>query len=329
MATLRSSIRKKLVPGLLLGVIALVGVSLLGDLRQVGRLMLDFDWRLFPIALLLTLFNYTLRFVKWHYYLGQIGAKSIRWGESLRMFVSGFPLAVTPGKAGEVLKGVWIKRASGIPVGKGVAVVLAERISDGLAVLALSILGVIAYPRYWPVFAFVLAVLLGIIVLSQVRPAALALLSLGEKLPVISGFMHSLHEFYEGSFSLFRPASTLVAVALGTISWLGEGIGFYLILLGLGEPAGWRLLSMAVFVLAFSTIIGAASAMPGGLGAAEVSIAGMLTLLMGMPPAIAAAATLLIRLATLWFGVGLGFLAWTVSPDLLGLRVENERLVEG
>jgi uncharacterized protein (TIRG00374 family) len=329
MATLRSSIKRKLIPGILLGVIALIGVSLLGDLRQVGRLMLDFNWHVYPLALLLTLFNYTLRFFKWHYYLGQIGARGITWGESLRMFVSGFPLAVTPGKAGEVLKGVWIKRASGIPVGKGVAVVVAERISDGLAVLALSVLGVIAYPRYWPGFAFVLAVLLAVIILSQIRPAALALLSLDEKLPLISGFMRNLHEFYEGSYSLFRPSSTLIAVSLGTISWLGEGIGFYLILLGLGEPAGWHLLSMAVFVLAFSTIIGAASALPGGLGAAEASIAGMLTLLMGMPPAVAAAATLLIRLATLWFGVGLGFLAWTVSPDLLGLRVENERLVEG
>jgi hypothetical protein len=34
---------------------------------------------------------------------------------------------------------------------------------------------------------------------------------------------------------------------------------------------------------------------------------------------LAAAATLLIRFATLWFAVGLGLIVWLFSPDLLGL----------
>jgi hypothetical protein len=60
---------------------------------------------------------------------------------------------MTPGKVGEVLKGVWLKQDSGLPVGGGVSVVVAERISDGFAVLVLSTLGVLAYPQYWPAFA--------------------------------------------------------------------------------------------------------------------------------------------------------------------------------
>jgi glycosyltransferase 2 family protein len=328
MIDINSAMTRKLIPGLLFGFLVLLGVSLLGDLSQVGKLILDFNWRVYPLALLLTLFNYTLRFFKWHYYLGQIGVKKIAWTQSLRLFVAGFPLAVTPGKAGEALKGVWLKNISGLPVGRGISVVVAERISDGLAVLALSTLGVIAYPQYWPAFAIILAFLLAIVVLSQIRPVALRLLTFGEKVPVVKRFVHGLREFYEGSFSLFRPGATLIAVLLGTVSWLGEGIGFYLILVGLGLTPGANLLSVAVFVLAFSTVVGAVSALPGGLGAAEASIAGMLTLLLGVHPAVAAAATLLIRLATLWFGVGLGLLAWTISPDLLGLKVENEPLAE-
>jgi uncharacterized membrane protein YbhN (UPF0104 family) len=73
-----------------------------------------------------------------------------------------------------------------------------------------------------------------------------------------------------------------------------------------------------VFILAFSTAIGGASALPGGLGAADATIAGMLTLLVGLPVSTAAAATLLIRFGTLWFGVGLGLAAWALSPDLMG-----------
>jgi len=142
----------------------------------------------------------------------------------------------------------------------------------------------------------------------------------GERLPVIKRFIGTVREFYEGSYMLFQPAPTAVAVGLGTISWLGEGVGFYFILLGLGLEPSWQLLSLAVFILAFSTVVGAVSALPGGMGAAEVSIAGMLTLLGGLEPAQATTATVLIRLATLWFGILLGLGMWAVSPQLIGLR---------
>ena len=311
------SLARRLSAGLVFGFLVFLGLVLISDIRQVGEHVRTFQWSLYPLVLLLTLFNYTLRFFKWHFYLGQIGVRDFPLLQSARLFVAGFPLAVTPGKVGEALKGVWLKQQCGVPVARGIAVVVAERISDGLGVLALSTLGVIAYPQYWPAFAIILGGLSAIIIVSQIRPLALWLLNLGEKIPIVKRFVHPLREFYEGSFALFRPKATLVAVGLGTISWLGEGVGFYLILLGLGIPPGWDVLSIAIFVLAFSTVVGAVSTLPGGLGAAEASIAGMLALLLGLESGLAAAATLLIRFATLWFGVSLGLLTWLFSPSLL------------
>lgn len=319
-----TSIWRKLAPGLVLGFVVLIGMSLLGDLRQVGALMVQFNWWIFPLALAFTLLNYTLRFIKWHYYVGQIGVKNFDWRQSLRLFLAGFPLAVSPGKVAEVLKAIWLRHFTGVPVAKGVSVVVAERISDGLAVLLLSTFGVIAYPQYWVAFLIVLVGLLSVIIISQVRSAALWLLDQGERIHLISKVVHHLREFYEGSFMLFKPRATLTAVALGMISWFGEGIGFYLILLGLGLQPSLALFGLAVFTLAFSTVIGAVSALPGGLGAAEASIAGMLILLGGFDPATATAATLLIRLATFWFSVALGLLTWTISADLLGMQKTDE-----
>lgn len=319
-----NSILRKLLPGLALGFLALLALSLLGDIQQVGTLILHFNWWVFPLALFCTLFNYGLRFVKWHFYLRQMGVTNLPWRESLRLFVAGFPLAMTPGKVGEVLKAVWINQRSGLPVARGVSVIVAERISDGLAVLILSTLGVVAYPQYWPGFLIALATLLAVVIISQIRPLALGCLRLGEKIPLVRRAIPALRNFYEGSFSLFRPGVTLMAVGLGTISWFGEGIGFYLILLGLGVPASAQLFGSAVFILAFSVVIGAVTALPGGIGASEASIAGMLVLVGGLPGAVAAAATLLIRLATLWFGVGLGLLAWALSPSLLGIQSKSD-----
>jgi uncharacterized protein (TIRG00374 family) len=317
--TSSSQITRRLTLGLLFGFLVMLVLVLVADLRQVRQQVLNFNWVLYPAVLGLTFVNYVLRFVKWHFYLGQVGVNTISWGDSARLFVAGFPLAVTPGKVGEALKAVWLQRLSGLPVGRGIAVVLAERISDGLGVLALSTLGVIAYPRYWPAFAIVLTGLAAVIIISQIRPLALTLLTWGERLPVVNRFVHLLHELYEGSYRLFRPWTTLVAVSLGTISWLAEGIGFYLVLTGLGVPPGWNTLSIAVFIMAFSTVIGAVSALPGGLGASEASIAGMLALLLNVPPGLAAAATLLIRFATLWFGVSLGLIMWLFARDIIGL----------
>jgi uncharacterized protein (TIRG00374 family) len=69
-------------------------------------------------------------------------------------------------------------------------------------------------------------------------------------------------------------------------------------------------------VLAVSTLVGSASTLPGGLGAAEASITALLLLTVTSDHAVAAAATLLIRLATLWFGVTLGLIAWAATPRL-------------
>jgi uncharacterized protein (TIRG00374 family) len=318
-----ASLRRRLLAGLLLGFIVVLGLALLSDVRQVGEHLASFSWHLLPLILSGTLFNYTLRFFKWHYYLGLIGIRSLPWRRSLQLFIAGFPLAVTPGKVGEALKGVWLNQACGIPIARGIPVVLAERISDGLAVLALSTLGVIAYPRYWPAFASVLAFLLLGVVISQIRPAALWLLDLMGRLPLIKRFSGNLREFYEGTYLLFRPKATLVAVSLGTIAWLGEGLAMYWVLIGLGIPPGIRTAAIAIFVLSFSTVIGAVSALPGGLGAAELSITGMLTLMLQLPTSTATAATLIIRFATLWFGVSLGLIVWLASRDLILLESDS------
>jgi uncharacterized protein (TIRG00374 family) len=321
--TSNKSLTRRIIPGLLLGLLVFIVLILVGDLRQVGEPVRNFRWSLYPLVLGLTLWNYLLRFIKWHYFLGQIGIHNFPIRKSAKLFVAGFPLAVTPGKVGETLKGVWLNQETGIPTPRGVSVVLAERISDGLAMLLLSTIGVIAYRRYWPAFAIILGLLLGVIVISQIRPLAHFFLNLGERLPVIGRYSQPLREFYEGSFTLFRPSVTFISVSLGTVSWLAEGIGFYLILLGLGVPVGAATLSMAVFILSFSTVIGAVTALPGGLLATDASIVGMLVLLLDLDANTAAAATLLIRFATLWFGVGLGLSIWPFSPDLLGMKIKR------
>lgn len=301
-----SDLRNKLIIGFILGLAVIVALLLYADLTAVIASLESFTWAYLPLILGLTLTNYALRFVKWHVYLRLIGITRISILESMLVFVGGFTMVLSPGKVGELLKSVALKEMTGTPISRSAPVVMAERLSDGLAMLLLAAAGVTANPRYRPLFFLVLGLLAGGVLIIQVRPLALRLLTLIERLPIVSRFAHAFHEFYESSFELLRLKNLAFAVGLGTLSWAFEGVAFYLVLTGLGLEPDTTLLGQAVFILSFATIVGALSALPGGLGAAEASIGVMLERVVGLDRSLAGTATLLIRFCTLWFAVLLG-----------------------
>jgi uncharacterized protein (TIRG00374 family) len=96
---------------------------------------------------------------------------------------------------------------------------------------------------------------------------------------------------------------------VGVLSWGGECLALYVILLGFGATPGLELVNQATFALAAGSLVGSASLLPGGIGAAEGTVAAVLDLVAGQPRDVSAAATLLIRACTLWFGVALGAVA--------------------
>jgi uncharacterized protein (TIRG00374 family) len=161
---------------------------------------------------------------------------------------------------------------------------------------------------YLPAYLTILGFLIAGIVIIQIQPLCLWFLERLKSVPLVKRISQPLSELYESSYELFRPAPLLAAIALGIIGWSGECFAFFLILRGLGLEPSWLLLWQATFVFASASIIGAVSGLPGGLGAAEVSIAGMVQLLiLGHEDAgFAGTATIISRLSTLWFAVTLG-----------------------
>jgi uncharacterized protein (TIRG00374 family) len=318
-------IRNKLILGALFG-LAIVAVLLLySDLKEVGAHLQSFPVPMILPVLGLTLFNYVLRWVKWHYYLHVIGVRNIRVTDSAALWVSGFVLAISPGKVAELLKAVILRTMTGTPVARSAPIIIAERVTDGLAMLVLGAIGLggilIASVehngvmlRYLPSYFIILTILLAGVTIIQIRPLFLWILQKAEHIPLVGRISHSLYHLYESSYELFRPKALLLSVFLGIVSWAGECIGFFFILQGLGLTPTWLLLWQATFMLAAATIIGAVSGLPGGLGAAEFTIAAMMqTLVLGHQDAgLAGTATLLIRLFTLWFAVMLGLITAAV-----------------
>lgn len=318
-------LRNKLIIGGLFGLAVVIVLLVYSDLKNIGAHLQSFPALMILPVLGLTLFNYAIRWVKWHYYLHVIGVKNISMIDSAAIWVSGFVLALSPGKVAELLKAAVLRAMTGTPVARSAPIVIAERVTDGLAMLVLGAIGLGGILvtsaehneimlRYLPSYFIVLGILLAGIVIIQIRPLFLWLLGWAERIPLIGRVSRSLHHLYESSYELFRPKVLLLSVFLGIVSWAGECVGFFLILQGLGIAPTWLLFWQAMFMLAAATIIGAVSGLPGGLGAAEFTIAGMMqTLVLGrQDPGLAGTATILVRLFTLWFAVMLGLITAVV-----------------
>jgi uncharacterized protein (TIRG00374 family) len=312
-----SNFHRKLIIGFGLGLAVLLGLIFYADLQQVTQLLQNFQWQLLPAIVGLTLLNYLLRGVRFHYYLQQIGVTNITFWTSLRVFIGGFALTVTPGKVGELIRVIWLKNITGASPAHTTPSTVVDRIADGLAMAILALLGALVYPQFRAAVLSILAVIVGLVVISQIRPLALWLLKLGERRPFISRFSHPLRALYDSTYELLRLKNLLVGVGLGLVSWSAEGLAFYLVLVGLDVPPSPNLALLAIFILSLSSILGGASSLPGGLGAAEVIMTGMLQLLAGLPQDVAATATLLIRFFTLWFAVGLGIATVLIWRKLL------------
>jgi len=177
----------------------MVAIALYADAPRMLRALASFRWEYLPLILGLTLFNYFWRFIKWQYYLRRLEVK-ISWRKSLLIFISGLSMAITPGKVGELLKSYLLKRSTGAPISRTSPVIVAERLTDGIAMLGLAATGLVLYRFGWELLlALLVIVVVGILVIQN-RPLALALLSFGERLPVVSRIAHLIRAFYESSY---------------------------------------------------------------------------------------------------------------------------------
>lgn len=286
---------------LVIGGAALVA---LGDVRKLADGLAGFHWSAFAAALGLALANYVIRYVRWEMYLR---AQHVRVpaGNSALVFGAGLSLSITPGKVGELVKSYLLRELHDVPVTRTAPIVIAERVTDLIALLVLAVVGVAAYGLSSTlVIAAAVLVAIGLVLLAWPRPAR-ALIDLVTHPQRLRRMRAPLHDMHGGLATLCRPAPLTAATLLALPAWACECVGFALIVNGF--PGAHVDLGPAMVIYAATTIAGALSFLPGGLGVTE----GAMTMLLvhgtaQLHHSIALDATLLTRLATLWFAVVLG-----------------------
>lgn len=256
-------------------------------------------------ALAFSLLNYGLRFIRWQYYLAILGYRVPPW-ESFKIYIAGFALTATPAKAGEMLRSIFLKDY-GVSYHASFGAFLSERVSDLIAILLLAAIGIWEYPAARPICLSIGIVILFVLFALQKKSWTSFLhrwayrnLSRRASRSILF-FIKILNAFRD----CFSPRTLSTGAILGLLAWAAEGLAFAYILHLLGADMP---IATAVFIYAFSMLVGAITFLPGGLGGTEVTMLQLL-ILYQMPAADAVVAILLIRLATLWFAVALGLIA--------------------
>ena len=302
-----NTLLRRLLIALLLAVAVYGGFVIYTGYEKIGSSLTQFSWLSFAAALGLASFNYLLRFLKWEYYLARLQVHGVPKLESLLVFLSGFVLTVTPGKVGEVFKSAVLQNTHGVSAAVTAPIVVAERLTDVIGVVLLIVVGSSGFPDGlpWAAAGAVLVVAFLAMLLWQ-TPILRGLSWMRVRGGIFGKLAPKLEQSWYSLRIVASPSALLVPTLLSTIGWGAEGVALYVIIQGFGVDAS---LPLCIFFYATATLAGALVPVPGGLGVAEAMIQEQLVRVGHTPAGIATAAMLLIRFATLWWAVLVGFAA--------------------
>lgn len=330
--------RNQIILGLLISLAFYVGALILFDSQgqltaDVGTALSEFPAGGLLLVALAQTGTFITRFMTWHYYMGVVGARAkMSLLDSVVIFITGFTMVVSPGKAAELLKAVLVKVKTGVPVARTVPVIVAERVVDGLSVIVLlAVTLLLAGDRLQlgDYYAFSRAIIFGsaaflgfALVAVQVRPLAYLILGIIAHIPLLKHAHGWFRDLYESSREIFSPRHVTVTAVFGVGTYVFTALAFILILWAFGLPVTFTLCLQAAFIVGVGTFIGAVSFIPNGAGITEISMAAMLMAIVApnnpeMTLGVAAAAALIEGFFHKWYRVIVGLGTAFVFRDRL------------
>lgn len=298
----------------ILSAVLLGAMAAFGDVDEVLVSVRSLGFTGWVIILGLSLSNYLLRFIRWDYYLRNLGYR-VPLLANLSIYLAGFGFTTTPGKAGEVVRTVYLK-PFGVSYIHGLSAFFVERLVDMISMIIVASLAAYAFESTRWLVGLTLIVTLAFLPMVHSKLVydflerrrqdfrSLRIRSLGEH----------LLSMLRSSADLLRSGPLYIGLLLGLLAWAAEGYGLYFLLERMGADTP---LYLAAGIYGVSVLAGVVSFVPGGLGGTEL-VMGSLLILTGVDAPIAVSAVIICRIATLWFAVAIG-LVFVVGIEAGGL----------
>ena len=291
---------------IIIGTIALYGIFLfVPDFNLIQEKISNFKINYLPLILLLVSASWIPVIIKWHFLLKNCQIE-IPLAKSVAVFLSGMFFDITPGQIGALMKSQILKTSSNIPRTKTAPIVLTEKVYDLIGAIVASIIGIIILGIHHHL------IIIGILVLSTIfffmyyRPATEFFFKRLIKTKFFSKYVENLSEFYEIIQKSTNVKVATICILLAVTYWFIVSAAGYYVLLSFDVNILDYLKVLAIY--STSTLLGAISFVPGGIGITEGTLTGLLTL-EGIGVSVALILSVMIRIFTLWYSAFIGFIA--------------------
>jgi uncharacterized protein (TIRG00374 family) len=309
---------RRLLIGLTVTVAALALVTAFHDVPAVLDVLGNFDVRLLGPALALALVMHFLRFARWHLYARRVAGEALSGRDSLFIYSAGLGTHLTPGRAGEVVRFAFLRRAAGTPIPRSAPIIVAERLTDGAALVGLALPGALALGLGGRGAAPALLLPLLLLPLLSLHRTHAWLIAFARRLPWVRRFVAPLSDASAQLRVLLTTPLLLLATGLSLAATGLEVAVFTLVLHGLGAPLTGETYLRAAFVLPAAMLASAIFLVPGNLGVAEGGLAALARVTLALPSAAAAGAAILVRLCTIGLGLAMGAVALPLATRRWG-----------
>lgn len=263
------------------------------------------------LALVLACLSLALRAWRWQLILRRMGHR-LPWRLLVRTYLAGLALSSTPGKVGETSRAVLL-HGHGVPVANTLGAFVCDRLADVVAVAALGAGSAWVVGHRW-------ISLEALLILSLLGGcgAAMAWLSPAGQRARRWTARRWLDERWQRRLApwvapltawarAWNNRQTALWVLMAALAYGLQAIVFFQFVARVHPGVE---LVRCVEIFCSSILVGAASLVPGGLGAMDAALIWQLQSA-GVPLSAAMVATLATRACTLWFAWMVGLLAWT------------------
>lgn len=292
---------------------ALLGLAAIGVLvvvlnpAAVGRAMVRFQLAVIPAIMVLYLAIYGLQGVRWHFLLRDAGVRFNVWQSTLLNGAGQTITALVP--LGDLTRAVFASEASGREFGTVAATVTVQELTYNLMLILFALPVVLAFRLGVVVVVATLIGMAAIVVILTVSPVFCAVHQLVAHIPLLNRLLPAIDELQVETAELLHRPDALWLSVLDLARAVVAITAFWVVVQGVAPGTlDWP---KAGFILAVSSIGGAVSLIPGGVGANEASVAGLL-ILFGVDGGAAGAAALIQRLLLTGMAIVLGLSSYVI-----------------
>ena len=278
---------------------------ILSDFSKLSEEILNFEIMYLPLILILVPLGWLALYFRWTLLLKNSGY-TVSHKKNFQIFLTGFPLSITPGKIGELLKSQLLKDNFDIPRKITAPIILIERLYNAVGILIISFFGIWFLDFSGIVILITACIITGLFLALRSKKLFLQIIKISSQIKFLSKFSDSLTDSYDVVNNSIKPKIFVISSILSASYWILESIAVYFIFQSFGID--FIELIQVIPTYATSIILGVASFVPGGIGVFEGTLTGLLNL-QGLTLSTAVTLTIFIRIFTIWYSVIVGFFA--------------------